>query len=59
MVAGDPRAVLTEEARRIGADLLVLGSHGRSGLAKLVLGSVAAHVAAHAPCSVLIVKRPR
>lgn len=58
MIQGDPRSTLVEEARRIGADLLVVGSHGRSGLSKLVLGSVASHVASHAPCSVLIVKRP-
>jgi len=36
----------------------VMGSHGRTGLAKLVLGSVAAHVVAHAPCTVVVVKRP-
>jgi nucleotide-binding universal stress UspA family protein len=58
MIQGDPRSTLVEEARRTGADLLVVGSHGRSGLSKLVLGSVAAYVASHAPCSVLIVKRP-
>jgi nucleotide-binding universal stress UspA family protein len=59
MLPGDPRSALVEEARRWKADLLVVGSHGRSGLSKLVLGSVASHVASHAPCSVLIVKRPR
>ena len=58
MVPGDPRSALVEEARRWEADLLVVGSHGRSGLKRLVLGSVAAHVASHAPCSVLIVKQP-
>lgn len=58
MIQGDPRSILVEEARRVGADLLVVGSHGRSGLSKLVLGSVASYVASHAPCSVLIVKRP-
>jgi nucleotide-binding universal stress UspA family protein len=40
----------------MGADLVVVGSHGRTGLAKLVLGSVASHVVTHAPCSVLVVK---
>jgi nucleotide-binding universal stress UspA family protein len=58
MVSGDPRSVLVEEARRWNADLVVVGSHGRSGLKRMVLGSVAAHVASHAPCSVLIVKQP-
>ena len=53
---GDPRDVLVDTARNLHADLLVVGSHGRTGLAKLVLGSVAAHVVTHAPCSVLVVK---
>jgi nucleotide-binding universal stress UspA family protein len=35
-----------------------MGSHGRSGLAKLLLGSVASYVVSHAPCSVLVVKLP-
>ena len=58
MVAGDPRSTLVEDASRVNADLLIVGSHGRSGLSKLLLGSVASYVASHAPCSVLIVKRP-
>ena len=59
VLQGDPREVLVDVARGEGADLLVVGSHGRTGLAKLVLGSVAAHVVGHAPCSVMVVKRPR
>jgi nucleotide-binding universal stress UspA family protein len=58
VVRGDPRVALIEEARREAADLIVLGSHGRTGLKKLVLGAVASHVVAHAPCSVLVVKLP-
>lgn len=58
MVSGDPRSVLVEEARRWKADILAVGSHGRSGLKRVVLGSVAEHVTRHAPCSVLIVKQP-
>jgi nucleotide-binding universal stress UspA family protein len=58
VLRGDPRFVLVDAARDRGADLLVIGSHGRSGLSKLVLGSVASHVVTHAPCSVLVVKRP-
>jgi nucleotide-binding universal stress UspA family protein len=57
-VDGDPREVLVEACRAEGADLIVLGSHGRTGLAKLLMGSVASHVVTHAPCSVLIVRRP-
>ena len=33
-----------------------MGSHGRSGIARLVMGSVASHVVTYAPCSVLVVK---
>jgi nucleotide-binding universal stress UspA family protein len=54
---GDPRESLVNYAGAIGADLIVVGSHGRSGLAKLILGSVASHVVSHAPCSVLVVKQ--
>jgi len=55
---GDPRFAIVDEAREWGADLVVMGSHGRTGLPKLFLGSVASHVVAHAPCSVLVVKLP-
>ena len=53
---GDPRVALIEVARREHADLVVVGSHGRTGIPKLVLGSVASHVTTHAPCSVLVVR---
>jgi nucleotide-binding universal stress UspA family protein len=56
VLQGDPRDTLVEEARRLGANLLVVGSHGRTGFDKLVMGSVSSHVMAHAPCSVLLVK---
>ena len=56
VVRGDPRDALVDTARTMGADLVVVGSHGRTGLAKLVLGSVASHVVTHSPCSVLVVK---
>jgi nucleotide-binding universal stress UspA family protein len=59
VLPGDPREVLVDVARAEGADLVVVGSHGRTGLARLLLGSVAAHVVGHAPCSVMVVKRPK
>jgi hypothetical protein len=43
-------------ARAERSDLVVVGSHGRSGLSRLLIGSVASHVVIHAPCSVLVVK---
>jgi len=58
MLLGDPRHALVDEARAAKADLMVVGSHGRSGVAKLLLGSVASHVVSHAPCSVLVVRPP-
>lgn len=47
---------ITETAHARGADLIVMGSHGRRGLEKLVLGSVAQRVLAHATQPVLIVR---
>ena len=55
---GDPREALLDTAKGIGADLIVVGSHGRAGLAKLLMGSVASHIVTHSPCSVLVVKIP-
>jgi nucleotide-binding universal stress UspA family protein len=57
VLQGDPREALIEEVRKEHADLLVVGSHGRTGLEKLLMGSVASHVVTHAPCSVLVVRR--
>lgn len=56
VVTGDPRETVVEAARTDRSDLIVVGSHGRTGLAKLWLGSVSSHVVTHAPCSVLVVK---
>jgi nucleotide-binding universal stress UspA family protein len=53
---GDPRTELVDAARAAKADLLVLGSHGRTGMSKLLMGSVASYVVTHAPCSVMVVK---
>ena len=47
---------ILETANSVGADLIVMGSHGRRGLEKLVLGSVAAQVLAHAHLPILIVR---
>ncbi len=58
VVRGDARTVLVDAARDEHADLVIVGSHGRTGLKRLFLGSVASYVVAHAPCSVLVVKEP-
>ncbi|CAN5232788.1 hypothetical protein BH10CYA1_BH10CYA1_08230 [soil metagenome] len=53
---GDPKDVIINIATSWSADLIVMGSHGRTGLDKLLLGSVSQAVALHAPCSVAIVR---
>jgi nucleotide-binding universal stress UspA family protein len=53
---GIPATTIAAEARRRRADLIVIGTHGRSGLPRFVLGSVAARVIATAPCPVLTVR---
>ncbi len=53
---GSPSACLCELAKHLSADLIVLGTHGRSGVAHAILGSVAERVVRHAPCAVLTVR---
>lgn len=55
---GDPRTVIVDTADEWQADLIVVGSHGWTGLKRLMLGSVAQAVVAHAHCSVEVVRRP-
>jgi len=54
---GDPRTAIVDAADEWPADLIVVGSHGRTGFKRLMLGSVAQSVVAHAPCSVEVVRR--
>lgn len=53
---GDPRDGILAAAKASAADLIVIGSHGRRGLPRVVLGSVAEDVSRRAPCPVLIVR---
>lgn len=53
---GAPFAEIRDAVERYGADLVVMGTHGRTGLSHLLLGSVAERVVQHAPCPVLTVK---
>jgi nucleotide-binding universal stress UspA family protein len=53
---GDPLRQVVEYARGESVDLIVLGTHGRSGVAHLFLGSVAERVVRTAPCPVLTVR---
>ncbi len=52
---GRTDTAIVDHAQRIGAGLIVMGSHGRHGLGHLLLGSVAEKVVQHAPCAVLII----
>lgn len=53
---GPPAEAIAEFARVMQADLLVIATHGRSGLARALMGSVAEHVVRHAPCPVLVIR---
>lgn len=53
---GNPATALCKAAQEWGADLIMIGNRGRSGLAELVLGSVSNDVMHRAPCAVLVVK---
>lgn len=56
VIAGSAADVIVQYAESIDAELVVVGTHGRSGLARLTLGSTAASVIESAPCSVLVVR---
>ncbi|MBK7836690.1 MAG: universal stress protein [Candidatus Obscuribacter sp.] len=53
---GDAKEIIMDTAVAWGADLVVVGSHGRTSLSKLVLGSVSENIAAQAPCAVAILR---
>ena len=56
LMEGVPHEQISRAARSKGADLVVIGTHGRTGLAKFFLGSVAGRVVSIAPCPVLTVR---
>ena len=53
---GDARAVIDETAIKLGADLIVMGTRGRRGFSRMMLGSVAEAIVRTAPCPVLLVR---
>ena len=55
ILSGTPYEAITEAAEDKGADLVILGTHGRKGVSKFFLGSVASRVISSAPCPVLTV----
>lgn len=58
LIEGEPAQAIVDFAKRKEADLIVVGSHGRTGIGRFVMGSVAELVARRAACPVLIVKTP-
>ena len=58
-VIGDPMWEICQAAEREHVDLIIMGSHGRTGLAHIVLGSVAERVVRHASCPVLVARKPQ
>jgi len=59
VVTGPPAETIVRVAHERGADLIVMGTHGRTGLAHVLLGSVAEKVVRLAPCPVLTVRESR
>jgi nucleotide-binding universal stress UspA family protein len=56
---GEPAAEIVRAARERGAGLIVISSHGRTGLGRILFGSTAEAVVRHAHCPVLVVKPPQ
>ena len=56
VVMGAPSRMIIESATNWGADLIVVGSHGRGFWGRVMLGSVSDAILHHAPCSVLVVR---
>jgi len=53
---GSPTLEIVEVAKSLPADIIIISTHGRSGLMHAFLGSVAEHVVRHSPCPVLVVR---
>jgi nucleotide-binding universal stress UspA family protein len=58
MLEGDPKREICRLAKESGCDLIVMGTHGRGGVGRLLMGSVAEEVMRKAHCPVLTVKMP-
>lgn len=59
LLEGDPATEIVRYAQEVRADRIVMGTHGRTGTERLLMGSVAERVLRDAPCSVLVVKMPK
>ncbi|MFN2407796.1 MAG: universal stress protein [Pyrinomonadaceae bacterium] len=56
VLSGKPKEIILEDAKKWNADLIVVGSHGRRGFKRFLLGSVSEAVAMNAHCSVVVVR---
>jgi len=52
-----PHEAVIEAAKELQSDIIVMGTHGRTGLMRLLMGSTTERVIGHAPCSVLVVRK--
>jgi nucleotide-binding universal stress UspA family protein len=59
VMEGDPVEMILRAAEETNSDVIVMGTHGRTGLRRLLMGSVAEGVGRKAPCSVLTARAPR
>jgi universal stress protein A len=57
LAEGDPAAEVAEIAKKYNCDLIVISTHGRTGLERLLMGSIAEKIVRLAPCAILTVKR--
>jgi nucleotide-binding universal stress UspA family protein len=55
---GPAHHIIVEKAKELGIDVIVIATHGRTGLAHVLLGSVAENVVRHAPCPVFVIRTP-
>lgn len=58
LLVGDPADAIVQAAELEQMDLIVIGTHGRQGISRLLMGSVAESIVRAAPCPVMIVKQP-
>lgn len=58
-VSGSPAVEICDFAESVKADLIVIGTHGRTGIGHILIGSVAENVVRHSPCAVLTVRLPQ
>ncbi len=58
LITGDPAHAIVRLAKEEGVDMIVMGTHGRSGLSRMLMGSVAEAIVRRAECPVLTYKQP-